>query len=361
MQAAGTATIHVAGDSELAAVLDELGAAARRADVDRVVVDLTGTMRLPLAAVATIARGKQLAADRGKAFEITAAGGQPRAALALAEVPVHPPPPLEPPPPVLERVGGRVVDATSSVRALGRLVVRALHQAVEVALRRHRLPAGSLALQLDQMGVDAVPIVGLLTFLLGMTTAFQGAVQLQRFGATPLVADLIGLSMVRELAPLMTAVILTGRTGAAIAAELGTMHVRGEIDALSAMGIDPVRFLVVPRLVAISLIQPALTLIAMFIGIAGGIVVGVLALNLSATAFWTELGETLVGNDFIYGLEKSLVFAWIVGLTGCHLGMRAGRDSGAVGRATTRTVVACVFAIICADAVFALLSNRRYV
>src|SRR5262249_13817511 len=143
------------------------------------------------------------------------------------------------------------------LRAFADLAVDAARQLAAVVARRTRIPPGAVRHQLELIGVDAIFIVGLLSFLTGMTMAFQGAVQLQRFGADVFVADLVGMSMVRELVPLMTAVIVTGRTGAAIAAELGTMRVRSEIDALSTMGISPVRFLVVPRIAAITLAGPA--------------------------------------------------------------------------------------------------------
>jgi phospholipid/cholesterol/gamma-HCH transport system permease protein len=187
--------------------------------------------------------------------------------------------------------------------------------------------------------------------------AFQGAVQLQRFGAGVFVADMIGMSMVRELVPLMTAVIITGRTGAAIAAELGTMQVRSEIDALSTMGISPVRFLIVPRMVAITVVGPALTLIGMFVGILGGMLVAAVTLDMPPVTFWSRIAERVTLLDFVHGIGKSLVFAWIIGFAGCHLGMRAGGDASSVGTATTRTVVTSVFFIILVDAVFATITT----
>ncbi|HEY5949122.1 MAG TPA: ABC transporter permease, partial [Kofleriaceae bacterium] len=202
---------------------------------------------------------------------------------------------------------------------------------------------------------DAVFIVGLLSFLLGMTVAFQGAVQLQKFGAGVFVADMVGWSMVREFAPLITAIVLTGRTGAAIAAELGTMRVGAEIDALATMGVSPIRFLVVPRMAALTFVQPALTLMAMFIGIAGGFVVAAMVVDMSPLTFWSHITERVTIGDFAQGLGKSFVFAQIIGLTACHLGLRASGDANSVGRATTRTVVISIFMIVVVDAVFATI------
>jgi phospholipid/cholesterol/gamma-HCH transport system permease protein len=207
------------------------------------------------------------------------------------------------------------------------------------------------------MGVGAIFIVALLSFLTGMTMAFQGAVQLQRFGAGVFVADMIGMSMARELVPLMTAVILTGRTGAAIAAELGTMRVRSEIDALSTMGISPGRFFIVPRIAAITVVGPALTLIGIFVGILGGMLVATMTLDMPAVTFWSRVVDRVNLLDFVHGVGKSLVFAWIIGIVGSHLGMRASGDASSVGTATTRTVVVSVFFIVVVDAVFATITT----
>jgi phospholipid/cholesterol/gamma-HCH transport system permease protein len=171
------------------------------------------------------------------------------------------------------------------------------------------------------------------------------------------VADMIGMSMVRELVPLMTAVIITGRTGAAIAAELGTMQVRSEIDALSTMGISPVRFLIVPRIVAITLIGPALTLVGIFVGILGGMLVAAVTIDMPPVTFWARVVDRVTLLDFVHGLGKSLVFAWIIGFSGSYLGLRASGDASSVGSATTRTVVASVFFIILVDAVFATITT----
>ena len=237
------------------------------------------------------------------------------------------------------------------------LIVDTIRQGIAVGTGKKKLPAGAVSHQIVSMGVDAVFIVGLLSFLLGMTMAFQGAVQLQRFGAGVFVADMIGMSVVRELAPLMTAIILTGRTGAAIAAELGTMQIRSEVDALTAMGINPNRFLIVPRMLAITIIGPALTIMAMFVGVLGGMFVAKLVIDIPFIAFWARLAERMTMWDFAHGIGKSVVFAWIIGLAGSHLGMRSGKDASGVGAATTRTVVVSIFFIIIVDAIFATIGT----
>jgi phospholipid/cholesterol/gamma-HCH transport system permease protein len=355
---------------------------AKRRDIERVVVDFADAGRIDSSAVATVTLVEQQLARGHKKLELTNLAEHHRAALDLVSRTVAPPTRVEPPG-ALERIGDRMYVLRTSARDLVALVADAARQTAAVAAARLRLarrgappalarddkhpwtppergphlPHGAVTEQLSRMGVEAVFIVGLLSFLLGMTTAFQGATQLQRFGAGVFVADMIGVSMVRELAPLITAIILTGRTGAAIAAELGTMKVRSEIDALVAMGISPTRFLVVPRLLAISVVGPALTLMAMFIGILGGMLVAGISLDMPAAAFWARIVDRVDLADFIHGIGKSLVFAWIIGLSGCHLGMRARSDASSVGAATTRTVVTSVFFIIIVDAIFATVST----
>jgi phospholipid/cholesterol/gamma-HCH transport system permease protein len=329
---------------------------ARRRDVTKLVIDFGDAGRVDSSAVAAIELVKRQIERNGKQLQLDGLGERQRAAFELVPQ-ASPPPPLLEEPGVLERVGDTLYDAGGAALDLARLAGDGARQVVAVAARRRRLPAGAVTEQIGRMGVDAVFIVALLALLLGLTTAFQGAVQLRRFGADVFIADMVGISMVRELAPLVTAIILTGRTGAAIAAELGTMKVGSELDALRAMGISPVRFLVVPRLIAITLVVPALTLMAMFVGIGGGMIVAASSLDLPPTAYWVRIVDRVDLSDYIHGLSKSFVFAWIIGLAGCHLGMNAGRDASSVGRATTRTVVASIFFIILVDAIFATVST----
>jgi phospholipid/cholesterol/gamma-HCH transport system permease protein len=281
-----------------------------------------------------------------------------QAALDIATRDVPPPPAEEPAEQarLAERIGDCLVARGYDVRDLARMIGETVRQSALVVTGRRRLRTGSIATHAVTMGVDALFIVGLLAFLLGTTMAFQAIVMLQKLGAGVFVADLIGVSMTREFGPMMTAIIMTGRTGAAIAAELGTMQVRAEVDALRAMGVDPIRYLVVPRVVALTLVLPALVLISIFIGIAGAMLVTSMAIDMSPITFWDRMAERVLFADFVHGLGKSFVFAWIIGITGSFLGLRASGDASSVGAATTRTVVACVFAIVIVDAAFATIS-----
>jgi phospholipid/cholesterol/gamma-HCH transport system permease protein len=185
--------------------------------------------------------------------------------------------------------------------------------------------------------------------------AFQSAKQLKMFGANIFVADLVGISLTRELAPLMTAIIVCGRSGAAFAAELGSMKVNEEVDALRTLGLTPFGWLAVPRVVALVLVVPLLTLLADFIGIIGGLVVGVTDLDLSALGYLFETQRAVHGWDIGTGLIKSVVFALAIGIISCQQGLAASGGAEGVGKRTTSTVVTSLFALVMIDAVFTML------
>jgi phospholipid/cholesterol/gamma-HCH transport system permease protein len=360
----GAAVVRLHGDLTVpyaGALHRQLRAVARRPRLREVVLDFSRAGRIDSSGVAAVSLLRRELARRGVRFELASVDERQRAALdRLAHTP--PPPSAEaaaPPPGVVERLGERVLAGLEGARAFVGLVGETFRQTALVAGRRARLPAGSVSRQIAAMGADGVPIIVLLSCMLGTTIAFQTILQLQKFGAGVFVADAIGFSMVRELSPLISAMILTGRTGAAIAAELGTMRVRSEIDALSAMGISPVRFLIVPRLLAITVAGPALTLVSMAIAIAGGMVIAGAVLDMPPGSFWARVVERVTIGDFAHGLSKSFVFSWIVGFSGAHLGMRAGGDASSVGAAATRTVVTGISLIILVDAIFATVSSLR--
>ena len=210
-------------------------------------------------------------------------------------------------------------------------------------------------LYMQKTGVDALPIVGLISFLLGLIIAFMSSVQLQQFGANVYVAALVSLAMTRELGPIMTAIIVAGRSGSSFAAELGTMKVSEEVDALFTMGFDPTRFLVVPKLLASVIVVPFLTLFSSLFGIAGGLLVGVFMLDLTAGAYIAKTVETLTLFDVYWGLLKSAVFALLIAWIGCFRGFRVTGGAASVGQATTSAVVSSIFLIILTDSVFAVI------
>lgn len=207
----------------------------------------------------------------------------------------------------------------------------------------------------EQAGADAVPIVTLLSFLMGCILAFQSAIQLRKFGANIFVADLVSLSICLEMGPLLTAIIISGRSGAGYAAHIGTMQVREELDALRTMGIDPVRYLVTPRIVAVAIIAPCLTIIANLFGIAGGCLVAYFSLDVTPTGFFNQTQKVLEISDVMKGLIKSFVFGIQIASIGCLRGFQVSGGAEGVGRATTSAVVTCIFVITVTSAIFALL------
>ncbi len=203
-------------------------------------------------------------------------------------------------------------------------------------------------------GVNALPIVSLISLLVGFIIAFSAVQPLAQFGAQLYIANMIGLIMVRELGPIMTAIMLAGRSGSAFAAELGTMKVNEELNALTTMGLDPTRFLVIQRVLAGVLLTPLLTLYAMLMGIAGGILV-MLAIGFPLAAIWSQLVSSLVARDILVGVVKGVVFGVLVSGIGCLRGLQTKKGPSAVGESTTRAVVSGILLVIIADAIFSVL------
>jgi phospholipid/cholesterol/gamma-HCH transport system permease protein len=211
--------------------------------------------------------------------------------------------------------------------------------------------------EMQQCWASSLPMVSLVSFLVGVILAFQSAVQLRQFGASIYVADLVGLSVVRELGPMMAAFVVAGGTGAGFAAQLGNMKVDEEIDALETLGISSLNFLALPRLLAAAVMMPVLGLYANVLGILGGMFVSATMLNIPAAAYWTETQNRVGLWDVSGGLFKCLVFGVAVGLAGCLRGMKCGRSAAGVGRATSSAVVTGIFLIVVADALFAVIFN----
>lgn len=207
----------------------------------------------------------------------------------------------------------------------------------------------------ERAGSDAVPIVTLLSFLMGCILAFQSAIQLRKFGANIFVADLVSLSICLEMGPLLTGIIIAGRSGAGYAAHIGTMQVREELDALRTMGLDPIRYLVIPRIVAVALVAPCLTIMANLFGIVGGCLVAYFSLDVTPAGFFNQTQKVLEVSDVMKGLIKSFVFGIQIASVGCLRGFQVRGGAEGVGRATTSAVVTCIFILTVTNAVFALL------
>jgi phospholipid/cholesterol/gamma-HCH transport system permease protein len=207
---------------------------------------------------------------------------------------------------------------------------------------------------MDMCGADALPIVTLICFLMGLILGFQAAAQLKKFGSELLVADLVGCSIVKELGPLMVAMIATGRAGSSFAAEIGTMRVNEEVDAMVTMGFIPHRFIAVPKILAMVVVMPLLTVFGDIVGVIGGMIVGVYHLNIPIITYYNRTISAITPMFFVEGIFKSVVFAILIAGIGCLRGFEAKSDAQGVGRAATSAVVSGIFLIVLADTVCTL-------
>ena len=267
-----------------------------------------------------------------------------------------PPRPAIQPESALERFGGVIYQVlyVDLVRFLTMMVDLIYFGVVDLIQRRaHR--AGEFVRQALYIGVNAVPIVGAVSFLIGMVLALQSSEQLRQFGANVYIADLTAIAMVQEMGPLITAIMVAGRSGSAIASEIATMIVSEEVDALQTMGLNPLRYIVVPKLHAALFVLPFLTILADFFGILGGLLIAYLDLDLSPYVFYHRMIEVLYLRDLATGYIKSLVFAYIIVLAGAFYGFRVKGGAEGVGRVTTMAVVAAIFFVIIADSILGLI------
>ncbi len=255
----------------------------------------------------------------------------------------------------LELIGRAFVQALSQAARLVGFFGLISVETVETIFQPRRLRVAALFRQMEETGLNAVPIVGLLSFLIGVVFAYQGADQLKQFGAEIFTVNLLGISILRELGGLMAAIIVAGRSGSAFTAQIGTMRVNEEIDALETLGLNTVEVLVLPRLLALMLTLPLLTFYSNFMGLAGGAIMSYFDLGITFPAFLRQLHAALTGWTFWVGLIKAPFFAFIIGLVGCFEGLRVERNADSVGKLTTQSVVESIFLVIVADAAFSVL------
>lgn len=265
--------------------------------------------------------------------------------------------PREPRQAMLERVGRGAAEsakeATALLRFIGEVAVALIRVQLHPRLVRWR--AFMRNLQID--GFDALPIIGLTSFLIGIVVAYQGADQLKNYGANIFVVDLVGYGMLREFAPLISAIIIAGRSGSAYAAQIGTMVVTEEVDAMRTLGIDPIEMLVLPKIFALALALPLLTLFADITGVFGGMMMARSQLDIGFHEFIERFGREMQGDTLMIGIGKSFVFAIVIALIGCFQGFRTHGGADSVGRQTTRSVVQSIFIVIVADALFSVAFN----
>ncbi len=256
---------------------------------------------------------------------------------------------------ILTRVGEATLDIGAGAHEMLEFTGELALSLARFAQRRASYLRSDLVWYIQQAGADAFPIVSLIAFLIGMIFAFVGVRQLEPFGAGIYTADLVGIAMVREMAAIMTAIIMAGRTGAAYAAQIGTMKVNEEIDALTTLSIDPMDFLVTPRVIALVLMLPLLSLYASLMGILGGLAVGLIMLDVSLPQYIQQTFSAVGLNALFGGLFKALVFGALVAMAGCQQGLACGGSAMAVGLATTRAVVLGIVLIVVAAAILTVI------
>ncbi len=254
----------------------------------------------------------------------------------------------------IERLGLLTMTLWDQIMSLFDFTGQTVQSLARLCTGKARFRSSDFWMSLQQCGVEALPIVSLISFLIGLILAFVGNVQLTSFGANIFVADLVGIAMVREMGVVMTAIIMSGRTGAAFAAHIGSMKANEEIDALSTFGFNPFDFLVLPRLLALVLMMPLLTIYANIIGILGGMLVGSFV-GITPELYWNETLTAVDLTNASLGVIKSVFFGVAIAICGCMMGMQAGNSSAAVGQATTRAVVAAITVIVVLDSAFAAL------
>jgi phospholipid/cholesterol/gamma-HCH transport system permease protein len=279
---------------------------------------------------------------------------QVRAAGHLQPV-THPRPAHHSLPGFVGRIGETTIGLFS--RAYSLLGFLGLVAVTAARLVRHpgRLRLTATVAQMEQTGVNALAIVGLLSFLIGVVIAYQGADQLRRFGAEIYTVDLLGIGVLRELGVLMTAIIIAGRSGSAFTAQIGTMRVNQEIDALRTLGVDPVEVLVIPRLLGLLLTLPMLTVYADFMGLLGGALMAWGVLGITIPEFISQLEYAVAARTFWIGVFKAPFFAAIIAIIGCYEGLQVSRSAESVGRLTTLSVVESIFLVIVTDAIFSIV------
>ncbi len=263
--------------------------------------------------------------------------------------------PAAPPPTILERMGRRSAHAIEQAVAMLAFVGETAAALAHCVAHPARLRWRPVLFNIRTAGFDALPIVGLLSFLLGVVVAYQGADQLRQYGANIFIADLVGVSMLREFAPLITAIIVAGRSGSSYAAQIGTMAVTEEIDAMRTLAIVPQELLVVPKVIALVIALPLLTVFADVLGVLGGMLMAAQQLGVGYVEFIDRFAKAVVTSTVLTGVGKAPVFAAIIAVVGCYQGFRTKGGADSVGRQTTRSVVQSIFLVIVADAVFSIV------
>jgi phospholipid/cholesterol/gamma-HCH transport system permease protein len=319
----------------------------------RVELDLSGLSEVDGGSMALLVHLRSRLVERGVPCEFVQAEGRVAELVELYGGHVR----VERPPRrrargLLDQIGAATLEIGGEMKRVLGFLGELMLETVRAVRRPSSVNVRDVPPLVERTGADAVPVVLLLNLLVGMVMAFQAAQQLKRFGANILVADLLGISVTRELGPLITAIVVAGRSGAAFAAELGTMKVNEEIDALRTMGFGPMPFLVMPRVLTLMVTMPLLSVLADVVGVLGGMLVGMAALDLTPVAYWHQTQKAVDLWDLWTGLIKSVPFGLAIGLIACQQGLATEGGAEGVGQRTTSAVVITLFCLISLDAIF---------
>lgn len=344
----------------LAALIDQVSG-VKAAGLRHAVIDSSRLERLDTAGAVLLRRLWQRLTEQGAAVDWPDARTEYRTLfdyVTQGEEKIPKPPRLEAGlPGLVIYIGWLTLFFLREARRFIAFVGRVTESVLHVMVQPRRLRFTSMVFHMEETGLRALPIVGLLSFLIGMVMAYQGAAQLQRFGAQIFVVDLIGISVLRELGVLLTAILIAGRSGSAFTAQIGSMKVNEEIAAMRTLGLDPVEVLVLPRMFALILTLPLLAFFADLMGLLGGAVMAWNSLNIDPFLFFQRLNEVITPRTFVVGIVKAPVFAALIAMVGCYEGLRVKHDAASVGRLTTRSVVQSIFLVILFDAFFSILFN----
>jgi phospholipid/cholesterol/gamma-HCH transport system permease protein len=298
-------------------------------------------------------------AERGWQVELADAGASHAALIELiADLnprPALPAPPINPIVRLVAELGAAVLTVADEARRLLSFYGQTIITLARVAVQPQRLRFTSLVHHLEQTCLNALPIIVMISFLIGVVLAYQGADQLRRFGAEIFTVNLLGVSILREIGILLTAIVVAGRSGSAFTAEIGMMKVREEVDALRVIGADPIEVLVIPRLLALMIALPLLAFVADIMGLFGGALMSIFALGIQPGQFVSQLESAITPTMFWIGIAKAPVFAFLIALVGCYQGLSVGGSAESVGRLTTQSVVRSIFLVIIADALFSIV------
>ena len=318
-------------------------------------LDLSETVRIDSAGVCFIELLRRMHREQGGQFAVQGASPQIESQLVAEKKTAAAATEPAAKGGLIERIGGATAAALgTSVDALS-FLAEMLYWSTIGFFKRQNIKKGALYEQMYQLGYKAVGIIALLSFLIGIVLSLQSAKQLKTLGMGIFLVPLIGITMIRQMGPLLTAIILAGRTGSATTAEIATMVVGEEVDALRAMGVNPMQYIMAPKFWAISLTMPLLSIIATATGILGGYVIAYLYLDMTSSMFMRELAKVIKLEHILAGCFKSMVFAWLIIWIGCYFGFRVRGGAESVGKETTSSVVAGIFIIIVANALFSFV------